>query len=43
VAEALRTEVSLGVELFVLQFSDFGARETLELFAREVQPALDAI
>ena len=40
VAEALRAEVALGVELFVLQFSDFGQPETLELFANEVLPGL---
>ena len=40
VAAALRAEVSLGVELFVLQFSDFGHPETLELFANEVVPEL---
>jgi alkanesulfonate monooxygenase SsuD/methylene tetrahydromethanopterin reductase-like flavin-dependent oxidoreductase (luciferase family) len=40
VASALRAEVDRGVELFVLQFSDFGTPTTLELFAREVMPAL---
>ena len=41
VAAALRREVSLGAELFVLQFSDFASPATLRLFADEVLPALD--
>jgi alkanesulfonate monooxygenase SsuD/methylene tetrahydromethanopterin reductase-like flavin-dependent oxidoreductase (luciferase family) len=40
VAGALNAERARGVELFVLQFSDFGTPETLDLFAREVMPAL---
>ncbi|HWW52808.1 MAG TPA: LLM class flavin-dependent oxidoreductase [Acidimicrobiales bacterium] len=40
VAAALSAEASRGVELFIVQFSDFGQPETLELFAREVMPAL---
>ena len=40
VAVALRREVALGAELFVLQFSDFGSEATLRLFAAEVAPAL---
>ena len=40
VAAALTDEVKLGVELFILQFSDFATRETLELFATEVAPAV---
>jgi len=38
IAEALRSEVALGVEAFVIQFSDFGRPETLRAFAREVIP-----
>ena len=38
VAAALRREVDAGVELFVVQLSDFGTPETIELFAREVIP-----
>lgn len=41
VAGALRAELELGVELLVLQFSDFGEPDTLELFAKEVLPALE--
>lgn len=40
VAAALRAEAAAGVELFVLQFSDFGTPATLRLFADEVLPAL---
>lgn len=40
VAAALRAEADAGVELFVLQFSDFGTPATLRLFATEVLPAL---
>lgn len=40
VAAALRAERALGAELFILQFSDFGAPDTLRLFAKEVLPAL---
>ena len=40
VAAALRKEVHAGVELFVLQFHDFGTPETVDLFAREVLPQL---
>jgi alkanesulfonate monooxygenase SsuD/methylene tetrahydromethanopterin reductase-like flavin-dependent oxidoreductase (luciferase family) len=40
VASTLTAEAAKGVELFVLQFSDFGSPETLELFAREVAPAV---
>jgi alkanesulfonate monooxygenase SsuD/methylene tetrahydromethanopterin reductase-like flavin-dependent oxidoreductase (luciferase family) len=40
VAAALRAEADAGVELFVLQFSDFGTPDTLRLFATEVLPAL---
>ena len=38
VAAALGREVEAGVELFVVQLSDFGTPETIELFAREVIP-----
>ena len=38
VAAALRREVDAGVELFVVQLSDFGTPETIELFANEVIP-----
>ncbi len=40
VADALAAEVERGVEGFVLQFSDFGAPETVERFMREVVPQL---
>lgn len=40
VAAALARERDAGVELLILQFSDFGTPETLELFAEEVMPAL---
>lgn len=40
VAEALNAEIDLGVEMFILQFSDFGSAKSLRLFAREVVPAL---
>lgn len=40
VAAALATEAAAGVELFVLQLSDFGAPETLELLATQVLPVL---
>jgi alkanesulfonate monooxygenase SsuD/methylene tetrahydromethanopterin reductase-like flavin-dependent oxidoreductase (luciferase family) len=40
VAAALRAEADLGVELFVVQLSDFGTPETLALFAREVMAQL---
>lgn len=40
VAAQLRREVALGVELFILQFTDFGTPQTQRLFAREVLPAL---
>jgi alkanesulfonate monooxygenase SsuD/methylene tetrahydromethanopterin reductase-like flavin-dependent oxidoreductase (luciferase family) len=40
VAAALRAEQERGVELFVLQFSDFGTPATIDLFAQEVLPAL---
>lgn len=40
VAAKLAAEREHGVELWILQFSDFGRPETLELFAREVAPAL---
>ena len=40
IADALGREIKLGVELFILQFSDFGTPETLRLFADEVMPRL---
>lgn len=40
VIAALRAEMAVGAELFILQFSDFGSPETLRLFAKEVLPAL---
>jgi alkanesulfonate monooxygenase SsuD/methylene tetrahydromethanopterin reductase-like flavin-dependent oxidoreductase (luciferase family) len=40
VAAALAAEVDRGVEGFVCQFSDFGTPETIELFMREVVPAV---
>ena len=38
IAAALSREVALGVEMFVLQFHDFGDPATLETFARDVVP-----
>jgi alkanesulfonate monooxygenase SsuD/methylene tetrahydromethanopterin reductase-like flavin-dependent oxidoreductase (luciferase family) len=40
IAHALVTEAAQGVELCILQFSDFGAPETLARFAEDVAPAL---
>jgi alkanesulfonate monooxygenase SsuD/methylene tetrahydromethanopterin reductase-like flavin-dependent oxidoreductase (luciferase family) len=40
VAAVLRDEIGAGVELFILQFSDFGTPETIALFASEVVPAV---
>jgi alkanesulfonate monooxygenase SsuD/methylene tetrahydromethanopterin reductase-like flavin-dependent oxidoreductase (luciferase family) len=40
VAGALAEEAAAGVELFVLQFSDFATPETLRLFAAEVLPGI---
>jgi alkanesulfonate monooxygenase SsuD/methylene tetrahydromethanopterin reductase-like flavin-dependent oxidoreductase (luciferase family) len=42
VIDTLGAEVALGVEGFVLQFSDFGTSETFEAFMRTVAPALGA-
>lgn len=42
VAAALARDVRAGVELFVLQFADFGPPETIARFAREVTPAVQA-
>ena len=39
-AELFLRERELGVDAWVLQFTDFGQPETLELFMREVAPAL---
>ncbi|MGH9111254.1 MAG: LLM class flavin-dependent oxidoreductase [Acidimicrobiales bacterium] len=40
VATALRDDMARGVELFIVQLSDFGRPETIRLFADEVLPAL---
>lgn len=40
VADALVAEAALGVELCILQFSDFGTPETLARFAADVAPAI---
>lgn len=40
VAAALAAEAAAGVELFICQLHDFGRPETIDLFAREVLPAL---
>jgi alkanesulfonate monooxygenase SsuD/methylene tetrahydromethanopterin reductase-like flavin-dependent oxidoreductase (luciferase family) len=40
VVAALRVDVDQGVELLIIQFSDFGTAETLRLFADEVVPAV---
>jgi alkanesulfonate monooxygenase SsuD/methylene tetrahydromethanopterin reductase-like flavin-dependent oxidoreductase (luciferase family) len=42
VSAALRADVAQGVELVIVQFSDFGTPETLRLFADEVMPAVSA-
>jgi hypothetical protein len=36
----MTAEREQGVEMWVLQFSDFAQPETLELFMREVAPAV---
>ena len=38
--QLLLRERELGIDAWVLQFTDFGQPETLELFMREVAPAL---
>ena len=43
VAATLAREAALGVDLFILQFSDFGSSRTLKLFAREVVPVVRQI
>jgi alkanesulfonate monooxygenase SsuD/methylene tetrahydromethanopterin reductase-like flavin-dependent oxidoreductase (luciferase family) len=43
VAAALSREVALGVELFVLQFHDFGDPASLEAFARDVIPLVTSV
>ncbi|HWC37676.1 MAG TPA: LLM class flavin-dependent oxidoreductase [Acidimicrobiales bacterium] len=40
IADALLAEAALGVELCILQFSDFGTPETLARFATGIAPAL---
>lgn len=40
VASVLAAEAAAGVELFILQFSDFGTPATTALFATEVAPAV---
>ena len=40
IASALAAEAALGVELCILQFSDFGTPETLARFAGDVAPAI---
>ena len=42
VSEALLAEQEMGVEMFIIQFSDFGSERTLRLFCREVVPAVRA-
>jgi len=42
VVATLRADVAAGVELFVIQFTDFGPEETLRLFAEEVIPGVRA-
>ena len=43
VATALRADVAQGVEMVIVQFSDFGTPETVRLFAEEVIPAVRAL
>ena len=38
IAQALRAEVALGAEMFVIQLCDFAKPDTIERFAREVIP-----
>jgi probable F420-dependent oxidoreductase len=40
VADALCARAALGVQRFMVMFTDFGSAEQLELFAREVMPRL---
>jgi alkanesulfonate monooxygenase SsuD/methylene tetrahydromethanopterin reductase-like flavin-dependent oxidoreductase (luciferase family) len=40
VAAALRRHVDRGIEQLIIQFHDYGRRESLELFANEVMPAI---
>lgn len=40
IADALAAEAALGVELCILQFSDFGTPETLARFAADVAPVI---
>ena len=40
--EALGREVELGVEMFILQFHDYGSLDSLEAFAGSVMPAVRA-
>jgi alkanesulfonate monooxygenase SsuD/methylene tetrahydromethanopterin reductase-like flavin-dependent oxidoreductase (luciferase family) len=42
VADELLREVALGVELFLVPFTDFAPVETIERFGREVMPAVRA-
>jgi alkanesulfonate monooxygenase SsuD/methylene tetrahydromethanopterin reductase-like flavin-dependent oxidoreductase (luciferase family) len=42
IAEALRAEVKLGAELFIVQLDDFGTPESIAHFAREVIPRVRA-
>ncbi len=41
-SEALGQEVALGVEMFILQFHDYGSLDSLEAFAGSVMPAVRA-
>ncbi len=40
VATALQREVAFGVDMFILQFADFGTPESMKLFVEEVLPGL---
>jgi alkanesulfonate monooxygenase SsuD/methylene tetrahydromethanopterin reductase-like flavin-dependent oxidoreductase (luciferase family) len=40
VAEQLRERQRRGVQMLIVWFADYGRPETIELFAREVMPAL---
>jgi alkanesulfonate monooxygenase SsuD/methylene tetrahydromethanopterin reductase-like flavin-dependent oxidoreductase (luciferase family) len=42
VAAALTRDAAAGIELFIVQFADFGTPATIDLFAREVVPAVRA-
>jgi alkanesulfonate monooxygenase SsuD/methylene tetrahydromethanopterin reductase-like flavin-dependent oxidoreductase (luciferase family) len=42
VAAALRAEVALGAEMFIIQLCDFAEPATIERFARDVMPRVSS-